>query len=202
VIIIYSIGEFSKIINRSVKTLQRWDRENILKAKRHSSNRRYYTEQQLLEYKGVISSEKSLNVAYCRVSSNNQKDDLKNQKEFISNFCLNSGISIDEWVFDIGSGLNYNRKNFNKLMSSVENGKIKKIIIAHKDRLIRFGYIWFERFCLNHGAEVIVINNDLLSPEQEIIQDLINIIHVFSCRIYGLRKYKNEISKENKIKSK
>lgn len=126
---------------------------------------------------------------------------MKNQKEYISIFCLNSGITIEEWFVDIGSGLNYKRKKFNELFSLVENGKIKKIIIAHKDRLIRFGYEWFEKFCLNHGTEILVINDEKLSPEQEIVQDLISIIHVFSCRVYGLRKYKNEISKENKIKN-
>lgn len=189
----YSVGEFAKLINKSVKTLQRWDNESILVANRSKTNRRYYTEKQLLEYKGLISSNKSLNVAYCRVSNIGQKDDLKNQKDYINKFCLNRGLEINEWIEDIGSGLNYNRKGFIKLLDLVENGKIKTLIIAHKDRFIRFGFDWFERFCLNHGTAILVINDEKLSPEQEIIQDLISIIHVFSCRIYGLRKYKEEL---------
>jgi len=118
---------------------------------------------------------------------------LINQKEYINRFALSAGISIDDWFIDVGSGLNYNRKNFNLLLTNVENGEVQKIIIAHKDRFIRFGFSWFEKFCLNHGCEIIIINDEKLSPESEMVQDLISIIHVFSCRIYGLRKYKKEI---------
>ena len=195
----YSIGEFAKLINKSVKTLQRWDYSKSFIAHRSPKGRRYYSEDQLLEYKGIKASSLSKNIAYYRVSGSTQKDDLKNQKEFISNFCLNKGLEIDIWYFDIGSGLNYNRKNFNKLLEAVEHGQVRNIIIAHKDRLIRFGYEWFERFCTNHGCKILVINNDKLSPESEMVQDLINIIHVFSCRIYGLRKYKQKIKNDNKV---
>lgn len=194
----YSIGEFAKLINKSVITLQRWDNSGKLVAKRTKTNRRYYTEEQLLEYKGVKATEKSKVVCYVRVSNKNQRDDLNNQKEYINKFCLNKGLQIDDWYEDVGSGLNYNRKNFNKLLVEIEHGVIKTIVIAHKDRLIRFGYDWFEKFCLNHGCEVLVINNDKLSPEAELVEDLINIIHVFSCRVYGLRNYKKVIEKEFK----
>jgi predicted site-specific integrase-resolvase len=192
----YSVGEFAKLINKSVRTLQRWDTQNVLKANRTTSDRRYYTEQQLQQYKGLSSNDNSINIAYCRVSNRNQTDDLKNQKDYISIFSLNAGINIDEWFVDIGSGLNFKRKNFNKLINLVEHGKIKTIIIAHKDRLVRFGYEWFEQFCINHGVKILLINNDELSPEQELVQDLISIIHVFSCRIYGLRKYKKKLMED------
>ena len=194
----YSIGEFAKLINKSVKTLQRWDYTNVLIAHRSPKGRRYYTEDQLLEYKGIKATSISKNIAYIRVSGNSQKEDLKNQKDFVSQFCLSKGVELDEWYSDIGSGLNYNRKNFNKLLSEVEHGNVKIIVIAHKDRLIRFGYEWFERFCVNHGCKILIINDEKLSPESEMIQDLINIIHVFSCRIYGLRKYKDKIKNDNK----
>lgn len=195
----YSIGEFSKIINKSVNTLQRWDREGILVAKRTVTNRRYYTEEQLLEYKGIKATNISKVYAYVRVSSNNQKDDLKNQKSFISEFALNRGIPIDEWFTDIGSGLNFNRKSFIKILSDIEHGQVKVIIIAHKDRFVRFGYEWFENFCLEHGCTILVINNESLSPQEEMIQDLISIIHVFSCRIYGLRSYKKRIQEDKSL---
>ena len=141
----------------------------------------------------------SKTVAYIRVSLVGQKDDLKNQKDYINDYCRNAGISIDGWYSDIGSGLNYTRKEFNNLLSLVENGKIKKIIISHKDRFVRFGFDWFEKFCNNHGATFEIINDERLSPEQELVQDLISIIHVFSCRIYGLRKYKNKIKEDKEI---
>ena len=192
----YSVGEFAKLINKSVRTLQRWDALGILKSNRTTTDRRYYTELQLQQYKGLCLNESSYNIAYCRVSSKGQSNDLKNQKEFISQFALNSGIEIDDWMIDIGSGLNFKRKNFNQLMNLVEHGKIKTIIVAHRDRLVRFGYEWFEQFCVNHGVKILLINNDKLSPEQELVQDLISIIHVFSCRIYGLRKYKKTIKED------
>jgi predicted site-specific integrase-resolvase len=196
----YSTGQFAKLIKKSIPTLQRWDREGRLEAKRTPTNRRYYTEEQLLQYKGLKASDISKNVAYIRVSGNNQKDDLKNQKKFISDFALNNGMELDEWFEDIGSGLNYDRKNFNKLLNQVESGEIKTIIIAHKDRLIRFGYEWFNKFCSGHGCKILVINNDTLSPQEEMIADLISIIHVFSCRIYGLRSYKSKIKEEKTLK--
>ena len=189
----YSIGEFAKLVNRSVRTLQRWDREGTLVACRNPKQRRYYTEQHLLEYKGLLSTECSLTIAYCRVSTRNQADDLKNQKSYINQFCQNGGIGIDDWYEDIGSGLNFKRKRFNHLMMQVETGKIKRIILAHKDRLVRFGFDWFAQFCQNHGCEITVIHNDALSPEQELVQDLIAITHVFSSRLYGLRTYKKTI---------
>lgn len=192
----YNIGEFAKLINRSVNTLQRWDRQGTLKAFRHPSGHRYYTEQQLLEHKGLKASEKSVVIAYCRVSNRSQQDDLKGQRAYIAEFCLHAGLGIDEWYEDIASGLNFKRKQFTQLFTLVEAGQVKKIIVAHKDRLVRFGFEWFEHFCVNHGCEIIVINNEKLSPEQEIIQDLISIIHVFSSRIYGLRKYKKTIKQD------
>jgi len=194
----YSIGNFAKLINKSVKTLQRWDRERRLIAQRNPSDRRYYTEKQLLEYKNIVAKEDSNNIAYCRVSNINQKDDLKNQKEYINKYCLNAGISIDDWIIDIASGLNFKRKGFIELLNNVEHGQIKKIILAHSDRLVRFGFDWFKIFCNNHGCEIVIINDEKLSPEEEIVKDLISIIHVFSCRVYGLRKYKDKIIREKK----
>ena len=103
---------------------------------------------------------------------------------------------VDQVFEDIGSGLNYNRKKWNTLIEDCTLGHISKIIVSHKDRFIRFGYEWFERFLQNNGVEIIVVNNETTSPEEELVQDLISIIHVFSCRIYGLRKYKKMVEDE------
>ena len=77
--------------------------------------------------------------------------------------------------------------------------KISTIIITHKDRFIRFGYDWFEKFVGKFNVKIIVVNNELLSPQEELVQDIISILHVFSCRIYGLRKYKNKIKEDDEI---
>lgn len=177
----------------TVKTLQRWDREGILKAYRTPTDKRYYTHNQYLDYIGASANAESKTVIYARVSNSGQKDDLRNQIEFLKQYANAKGIIVDEVLTDIGSGLNYNRKKWNDLLKESMSGKIKTIIIAHKDRFIRFGYDWFEKLLKDNGVEIIVVNNESLSPEKEVIQDLISIIHVFSCRVYGLRKYKKDI---------
>lgn len=193
----YSVGEFAKKVGKSVKTLQKWDRDGKLVALRTPTNRRYYSHQQFLEYIGLAPKEETaLVIAYCRVSNASQKEDLARQVDYIQDFARNSGIIISNVMTDIGSGLNFKRNNFIKLLEMVESGKVKKLILAHKDRLVRFGFEWFSKFCSDHGTEVLVINDQRLSPEQEVVQDLISIIHVFSSRVYGLRKYTKQISKE------
>ena len=77
--------------------------------------------------------------------------------------------------------------------------KVDSIIVTHKDRFIRFGYDWFERFLSKFNVKIIVVNNELLSPQEELVQDIISILHVFSCRIYGLRKYKKKIERDEEI---
>ena len=94
---------------------------------------------------------------------------------------------------DIGSGLNYKRKQFNRLMELVELGQVRRLVIAHRDRLVRFGYDYFEAFCERHHTELIVMNGESLSPEQELVRDLIAIVTVFSARLHGLRSHKNLI---------
>ena len=77
--------------------------------------------------------------------------------------------------------------------------KIKTIVITHKDRFIRFGYDWFEKFCMKFNTNIIVVNNEELSPQEELVQDIVSILHIFSCRLYGLRKYKKQIERDEEI---
>lgn len=198
----YKPQEFAEMIGVSVKTLQRWDNEGKLKAYRTPTNRRYYTHSQYIGYMGESNTKNGKSVIYARVSSVNQKDDLKNQINFLKQYANAKGIIIDEIYEDIGSGLNYNRKKWNEIIDNSIKGEIKVIIIAYKDRFIRFGYDWFEKFLKSNGTEIIVVNNESVSPEQELVNDLISIIHVFSCRIYGLRKYKKQIKEDEDIAKK
>lgn len=190
----YNIQEFGRLIGKSTKTLQKWDRDGKLKAYRSpQSNRRYYTHDQYLEYRGLKAAEKGLTLVYARVSDVAQKTDLLNQIQALKAYCEIHNLSVDEWLQDISSGLNYKRKNFNRIMELVELGQVRRLIIAHKDRLVRFGYSYFESFCERHNCEIVVINGVVLSPEQEMVQDLIAIVTVFSSRLYGLRSYKKVI---------
>jgi putative resolvase len=189
----YSPQEFGQLIGRKTKTLQRWDREGILKAHRSPTNRRYYTHDQYLAYRGMIALEQGLTIAYARVSGTAQKPDLAHQLKALEVYCQQHALKVDEWMQDIGSGLNYKRKQFNRLMEMVELGQVRRLIIAHRDRLVRFGYSYFEAFCERHHTELVVIDGEALSPEQELVQDLVAILTVFSARLPGLRSYKKAI---------
>ena len=189
----YSPKEFGELIGKSVITLQKWDRKGILKAHRSPTNRRYYTHDQYLMYRGLVAQDQGLTIAYARASSVAQKPDLAHQVKALEAYCHQHAIRVDEWVQDIGSGLNYKRKQFNQLMEMVELGQVRRIVIAHRDRLVRFGYGYFEAFCERHNTALVVIDGETLSPEQELVQDLVAILTVFSTRLPGLRSYKKAI---------
>ena len=192
----YNITQFAKLINYSVKTLQKWDRDGILKPEtRTKTNRRLYSHKQLIEFTGSNPLRKRKNIIYCRVSSSNQKVDLISQKDFLIDFTRNKGISIDDIYMDVGSGMNFKRKNFLKLIDEISNNEIESITIAHKDRLVRFGYELIEYLCDKNDVKIYLINDDRLSPEQELCQDLTSIVHVFSSRLNGLDKIKKKIKK-------
>ena len=110
-------------------------------------------------------------------------------------FCLNCGIAVDEWIQEIGGGMNFKRKKFLFLMSRIATGEVEILIVAHKDRLCRFGFNFFEHMANENGCKIKVVNQESLSPQQEMVEDLMAIIHTFSCRLYGLRKYKKNIKK-------
>jgi len=149
---------------------------------------------------GISIPDSSVNVIYARVSTRNQRDDLANQVEFLKTYCNAKGVTVDEVITDIGSGINYKRKQWNKLLDKVMKGEVNTIYIAYHDRFIRFGFDWFKRLCNKFGAEIVVVNNKELSPEQELAEDVINTIHVFSCRSYGIRKYRQglKVDKDDK----
>ncbi len=140
-----------------------------------------------------MAQKQSLTIAYSRVSGVAQKPDLANQVKALEAYCHQHSIKVDEWMQDIGSGLNYNRKQFNRLMEMVELGQVRRLVIAHRDRLVRFGYGYFEAFCERHNTELVIIDGETLSPEQELVQDLVAILTVFSARLHGLRFYKKVI---------
>ena len=192
----YRISEFAEIIGVSVKTLQRWDRQKKLVPDRTPTNRRIYTEHHLSTALGrIFEQEERETVVYARVSSQNQKPDLENQIEVLTEFCNSSGYTVDKYVKEVGGGLNFKRKKFVKLLDQVMSGKIEQLIVAHKDRLSRFGFDLIEHICKVNNCELIVMNNEKLSPEQEMIQDMLAIVHCFSARLYGLRNYRKALDK-------
>ena len=196
----YKPKEFAKLLNVSVKTLQRWDREKTLIANRTPTNRRYYTYDQYLQFKGIgKNADFRKIVIYTRVSTRNQSDDLENQVDFLQTYANAKGLIADEIIRDYGSGLNYNRKKWNHLLVEVMENKIKMILVSHQDRFVRFGFDWFEKFCNKFNVEIVVVKNEKLSPHEELVQEIVSILHEFSCRLYGLRKYKKQIEGDENI---
>ena len=197
---VYRIHEMAEKLGVSVKTLQRWDNTGKLPARRTPSNQRYYTEDQYLDYMGMsVEKPHRKVVAYARVSSRNQKDDLKNQIDFIRTFANAKGVILDECITDIGSGLNYNRPKWNELLQAVMRDEIATIYVTYKDRFIRFGFEWFENLCKQHQTDIVVLNHEETSPDKELVEDLTSIVDVFSCRLYGLRKYKKVIKEDEEV---
>ena len=190
---IYSISEFAKKIGKSISTLRRWDNSGELKANKHKSGHRYYTDAHIREIFNLVPLDQRKTVVYCRVSSYGQKNDLISQISAMNDFCINSGVAIDDLIQEIGGGMNFKRKKFIALTDDILDGKVSKLLVAHKDRLCRFGFDYFKHICDKNGCELIVLNQEKLSPEKEMIEDLMSIIHTFSCRLYGLRRYKKTI---------
>lgn len=196
----YKPKEFAELLNVTVKTLQRWDREKTLVANRTPTNRRYYTYDQYLQFKGIgKDADFRKIVIYTRVSTRNQTDDLENQVDFLQTYVNAKGLIANEIIRDYGSGLNYNRKKWNQLLGEVMENKVKMILVSHKDRFVRFGFDWFEKFCNKFNVEIVIVKNEKLSPQKELVQDIVSILHVFSCRLYGLRKYKKQIEGDENI---
>jgi len=190
---LYSISEFAKRVNVSPSTLRRWDVAGEFPAKKRSSGHRYYDESDVRKLLNLTPEEMRKVIVYCRVSSHGQKDDLASQVAAMETYCLNSGIAVDEWIKEIGGGMSFKRKKFLALMDAIVDGEVKHLIVAHKDRLVRFGFDFINHLAQRHGCRIEVINQESLSPQEEMTEDLLAIVHTFSCRLYGMRKYKREV---------
>jgi putative resolvase len=188
----YSIGAFAEAIGVTEQTLRNWDKSTKLKPHHVAeSGYRYYSQQQLQYYlglKGEIQHNKKV-VGYCRVSSNKQKDDLVRQVENIKTYMIARGYSFDV-VTDIGSGINYNKKGLNALIDMVVASEVERIVVLYKDRLLRFGFELIENLCSKYGTTIEIINHTEKSEEQELVEDLVQIVTVFSSRLQGKRANK------------
>lgn len=187
----YSIHEFSKLIGRTPQTLRNWDNSGKLKPNHTGANGyRYYSHEQLREVLQMKDDTKGkLVIGYCRVSSNKQKDDLQRQIDNMK-FYLDNLDKPYEIISDIGSGINYSKKGLRELIKRITAGQAEKIVVLYKDRLLHFGYELVEYIAHLYGCEIEVIDNTEKTEEQELVEDLIQILTVFSCRLQGKRANK------------
>lgn len=188
----YSIGEFANKIGKSIQTLRNWDKKNILKPSHVTQGgTRYYSQEQLNNFLG-LKSEQKINkkiIGYCTVSSHKQKDDLERQIDNVKTYMYAKGYKF-EIITDIGSGINYTKKGLNQIIDMVTNSEVEKIVVLYKDRLIRFGYELIENLCNKFGTTIEIIDNTEKTEQQELVEDLIQIVTVFSCKLQGERANK------------
>jgi len=183
-----SIKEACKVLGVTPKTLRLWEKEGKIKSVRTSGNHRRYVISDLIGDK----KSSDLTVAYARVSSHDQEDDLKRQEIVLESYCAAKGYNF-ELISDLGSGLNYKKKGLVRLIKMICSSEVNRLVLTHKDRLLRFGSELVFSLCEHFGVEVVVINRSEDSTfEEDLATDVIEIITVFSAKLYGSRSHKNK----------
>jgi putative resolvase len=181
--------EAAKILGVHVSSLRRWENEGKLRAIRTPGGQRRFILEEVEKVAGVPRTVRT--VCYGRVSTHSQQDDLQRQLEH-----LRTRYPEAEVISEVGSGLNFKRKKFLAILERIIDGDIQRLVVAHPDRLVRFGFELVKWLCTKFECELVVLNDRKLSPEQELVQDMLSIIHCFSSRLYGLRKYKSTIKED------
>ena len=183
------IGEASKILGVNAQTLRRWEEGGVIQpAKRTPKGTRLYSLQELLGVNDLSSP----TIAYARVSSADQKEDLERQHAVLEAFCNKNGWRT-EIIRDLGSGMNYNKKGLLRLLELIVQGQMSRLVITHKDRLLRFGAEIVFRICELKGIEVVIINKgEQPSFEEELTRDVMEIMTVFCAKLYGQRSHKSK----------
>jgi predicted site-specific integrase-resolvase len=191
-----SSGKACEMLGVSFSTLVRWDKEGILKAERTPKNHRMYKIADIQSYNPLGLHKEPLKLktlAYARVSSHDQKKDLERQAKVLEMYCSANGWNY-ELIKDLGSGMNYNKKGLQSLISQILDNRVGRLVITHKDRLLRFGAELIFSICEAKNVEVVIINQGepVKSYEEELASDIIEILTVFSARLYGSRSHKNK----------
>jgi putative resolvase len=187
----YTIGQFAKLIGRTPQTLRDWDKKGEFKPYYVApSGHRYYSQEQLNHFLGIkgIKPDRKV-IGYCRVSSNKQKDDLERQVANMQSYLLAQGKPF-KVITDIGSGINYKNKGLLELIDLISQNKVEKVVVLYKDRLLRFGYELVEYIASLYDCTIEIIDTTEKTEEQELVEDMIQIVTVFSAKLQGKRANK------------
>lgn len=189
----YSSKDVTKILGVTAQTLRNWDKDGKLKpAYTKSNGYRYYSEESILSYTQERKRKKDLNVIlYARVSSKKQTDDLERQINNLKEY-VKDKYSEYEIIQDIGSGINYDKPGLKKLIEKINKKEVDLIIVLYKDRLLRYGFELVEYFAKLNNVKIEVIDKIDKNQDQELVEDLVQIITVFSCKLQGKRKKKTK----------
>lgn len=185
-----AIGEVAKLWGVNPQSIRNWTRQGKLKTQRTLGGHRRYDREQIQKIRGIEEEKEKTTIIYSRVSSAEQKEDLKRQTEELEKYCAKEQITKTETIEDVGSGLNYKKKGLKKLIDKVVGGEIGRVIISYKDRLVRFGLeILSQIFDLCNVQLVVVNEQEKKCYEQELVEDVLAILTVFTSKIYGKRSH-------------
>lgn len=191
-----AIGEAAKALGVSIATLRRWEAEGRLVPERTAGRQRRYDLAKIQPEQLHAAPQGRKTIAYARVSSHDHKDDLEQQKRMLALYCTKQGWTF-EVVADIGFGLNYRKKGLKLLLNEIIEGRVGRLVIANKDRLLRFGAELVLAICEAKGVEVLMINKDSDTRfEEDLANDVLEIVTIFSARLYGGRSRKNQLMLE------
>ena len=187
------ISEAAKALGVSITTLRRWEASGRLVAEHTAGGHRRYDLAKLRPEMFRAEAEANRRtIAYARVSSHDQKDDLERQKQVLELYCVRQGWTF-EVIADLGSGMNYHKKGLKRLLDAVIDGQIGRLVVTHKDRLLRFGAELVFAICETKNVEVVILNQgEDTTFEEDLAKDVLEIITVFSARLYGSRSRKNQ----------
>ena len=189
---IVAIGEAAKALGVSITTLRRWEAEGRLVPEHTAGKHRRYDLAKLKPELFFAGSDERRTIAYARVSSHDQKEDLERQKQVLELYCARQGWTF-EVIADLGSGMNYRKKGLQRLLDAIVEGQVGRLVIAHKDRLLRFGAELIFAICEAKQVEVVILNQgEDTTFEEDLAKDVLEIITVFSARLYGSRSRKNQ----------
>lgn len=187
----YAIGDAAKLIGVTIQTLRDWDRKGKLKPHHVAeSGFRYYSQDQINQVIGIRTNNIQKHVVgYCRVSNAKQKDDLDRQIENMTMYLTAQGNPF-EIISDIGSCIDYNKTGLQELIRQITMNQVSKVVVLYKDRLLRFGFELIEYVASLYGCDIEVVDTTEKTEQQELVEDLVQIITAFSCRLQGKRANK------------
>ena len=186
----YSVEQAAELSGFHPNTIRRWADDGTIPSYRTKGGHRRVCIDDYIKSPDAPSEER-VTICYCRVSSPKQRDDLTRQVEYMLERYPDAEI-----VKDVGSGINFECKGLRSILERAMRGAVVTLVVAYRDRLARFGSQIIEFVLQQSGGQLVVLNEVSLSPEQELTTDLLTILHVFSCRLHGLRKYKTQIQKD------
>jgi len=192
----FSAGQTAQMLGVCIKTLHRWEADGYLKPSfRTVGNHRRYSYAQLQAF-FEEPSDSDTTVLYARVSSHDQKNDLERQAQLLQTAAYGKGYKQTHLIKDIGSGLNFEKRGFLALLKLLFQQKVKRILVVHKDRLLRFGFPLIEKLCTFLGVTLEVLDARVQSHTEQLVSDVLEIVTVMSARMHGKRAHSHQHLRE------